>query len=95
MKKLLTLGALAFALAAPALAHAAPGDNPARRLQYVDNGGTLHELDITDAAKQRMFVAHAMKLKPGTLVMTLDGQIYVLQDAKLPSGQMMSDALMH
>ena len=100
MKKLLCLSALALSLTAsiltaPILAHASPGDNPQRRLQYVDMGGNLHEMEITDDAKIKMFIAHSQALKPGTLVMTLDGHIYILQDAKLPDGQMMSDVLTH
>lgn len=95
MNRLFTLGAVALCLSLGAVAHAAPGDNPQRRLDYLDNAGTLHEMDVSDAAKQAMFIAHAKKLAPGTLLMTLDGQIYILQDAKMENGQMMSDALMH
>jgi hypothetical protein len=83
----------ATAMAVPALA--APGDNPRRRLDFIDNAGTLHELDLANAAKIAMFKAHARALPPGTLVMTVDGQLYIATDSKMPGGEMMSDDLMH
>jgi hypothetical protein len=94
MKKTIVAALLALSFAAPAFA--GPGDNPRRRVDFYDNAGTLHEMDnFDDAAKVAMFEQHAKKLPPGTIVMTADGSIYVLEDYKMPNGQMMSDALMH
>ena len=93
MKTLIAVAALAAALSTSAFA--APGDNPQRRMQYIDNGGTLHELDIHNTDKIALFKKSARELPPGTLVMTVDGHIYVLQDSKLPNGQMMSDTMMN
>ena len=93
MKKFALIAATALSLSVPALA--APGDNPIRRLQYYGFDGKLSEMEMTDPAKIAMFEQHAKKLAPGTLVMTVDGTIYILQDAKMPNGKMMSDELMH
>lgn len=92
MKKL--IAAAVFAALVSTSAFAAPGDSPVRRMQYIDNGGTLHELDIQNMAKIAMFKKTARELPPGTLVMTVDGHIYVLQDSKMPNGQMMSEDMM-
>ncbi len=96
MKKLISAAALAAAFtvyAAPVFA--GPGDNPQRRLDYYDNAGTLHEMTLADEAKAKLFMQHAKKLPPGTLLFTNDGQVYILQDSKMSNGQMMSDMLMH
>ena len=94
MKKTLALALLALSIAAPAFA--GPGDNPRRRVEFFDNGGTLHEMDnFNDPAMLAMMMKHAHKLKPGSIVVTQDGQVFVLQDFKTPSGQMLSDELQH
>lgn len=92
MKKTLAAALLVVASVAPAFA--APGDNPRRRVQYYDNAGTLQEMDnFGNAAKLKELLAHATPLKPGTIVVTANGQMFVLQDFKTSSGQMMSSEL--
>ena len=87
---------LTLATLAAGSALAAPGDNPSRRVQFYDNSGTLHEMDnFNDPAKLAAMKAHAKKLKPGTIVMTVDGEVFILEDFKTASGAMMSDELQH
>lgn len=93
MKKLLVAAMLASIVSTSALA--SPGDSPQRRMQFIDNAGTLHELDVHNMEEIAMFKQHARELPRGTLVMTVDGSIYVLQDEKMPDGHMMSETLMN
>ena len=93
MKKLIAAAMLAAIVSTSAFA--APGDSPQRRMQFIDNAGTLHELDIQNTDKIAMFKKSARELPPGTLVMTVEGHIYVLQDSKMPNGQMMSETMMN
>lgn len=92
MKTYLAAALLVVAAVAPALA--APGDNPRRRVQYYDNAGTLQEMDnFGNTAKLQQLLAHATPLKPGTIVVTANGQMFVLQDFKSTDGRMMSEEL--
>ncbi len=94
MKKTIALALLTLSIAAPAFA--APGDNPRRRIEFYDNAGTLKEMDnFNDPAMLAMMMQHAQKLAPGSIVVTQDGQMFVLQDFKTPGGQMLSDELQH
>jgi hypothetical protein len=90
-----TIAAFLLAVAVAAPAFAGPGDNPRRRLDFYDNAGTLHELTVQNDEKIAMFRKYATKLPPGTLLMSLDGQLFVVQDLKLPDGHMLSDEMMH
>ncbi len=90
MKKII-VALLALSFSASAFA-----DNPRRRVEFYDNSGTLRELDnFNDPAMLAMMMQHAKKLAPGTIVMTSDGQAYILQDFKTPTGQMLSEQLQH
>ncbi len=81
---------------AAAPAWAGPGDAPQRRVQFYDNAGTLMEMDnFNDPAKLAEMMKHAKKLAPGTIVMTVDGQVFILQDFKTTGGAMMTDELQH
>jgi hypothetical protein len=94
LNKTIVAALLALSFAAPAFA--APGDNPRRRVEFYDNAGTLHEMDnFNDPAILAMMMQHATKLAPGSIVVTQDGQVFVLQDFKMPTGQMLSDQLQH
>ncbi len=94
MKKTIALALLTVAFAAPAFA--APGDNPRRRVDYYDNAGTLQEMDnFGNSAKFAELIAHATPLKPGTIVVTANGQMFILQDFRMADGKMASDSLMH
>ncbi len=92
MKKTLALALLALSVAAPAFA--APGDSPRRRVEFYDNAGTLHEMDnFNDPAVLATMMQHATKLAPGSIVVSQDGQIFVLQDFRTANGQMLSQQL--
>ncbi len=92
MKKVLVLALLAFSVAAPAFA--GNSDNPRRRVQFYDNAGTLREMDnFNDPAMLAMMMKHATKLAAGSIVVSQDGQMFVLRDFKTPSGQMLSSEL--
>ncbi len=80
MKKII-VALLALSFSASAFA-----DNPRRRVEFYD---------FNDPAMLAMMMQHAKKLAPGTIVMTSDGQAYILQDFKTPTGQMLSEQLQH
>ena len=90
MKKIIAIVFFTLSLSVSAFA-----DNPRRRVEFYDNSGTLQELDnFQNPAMVAVMMQHAKKLAPGTIVMTADGQAYILQDFKMPNGQMLSKQLM-
>ena len=90
-KKLMLIGLTTLALGGAALA--APGDNPRRRAEYFTPEGHLMVVDMTTSTKVDEMVKHAKRLPKGTIVVTVDGEFYIVQDAKMADGTMLHDAL--
>ena len=90
-KTLTMIGLATLALGGAALA--SPGDNPRRRAEYFTPEGHLMVVDMTNASNVDAMVKHAKRLPKGTIVVTVDGEFYVVQDAKMADGTMMHDAL--
>ena len=70
------------------------GDNPRFRAMFVDNTGTLEEMDnFHNPEMLAAMMQHATKLAPGSIVVSQDGQLFVLQDFRMANGQLATDEL--